>query len=81
MEQVRGEDFVVTSRDGDVSSTIWAPNDENRAPVVLLGHGGRGQRRADRHQRFADVLNAAGIACLAIDGPFHGDRQIPGDDA
>lgn len=50
------------------------------APVVLLGHGGGGHRRAARHQRFADRLNVAGIACLAIDGPFHGDRQIAGDD-
>lgn len=60
-----------------VPATMWLPEGvPGVSPVVLLGHGGGGHRRAARHERFAERLNAAGIGCLAIDRPFHVPTRI-----
>lgn len=68
-------------RDGrKVPAVAWLPAGRERSSVVLLGHGGSGHKAIDRHRRFGFQLAArAGVASIAIDGPFHGDRAVPGD--
>lgn len=68
-------------RDGhDVPGALWRPDGDVAAPVVLLGHGGGGHKRSEPSGRLAIWFAAhAGIASLAIDGPFHGDRAVEGD--
>lgn len=42
--------------------------------LVLLGHGGTTDKRAEYIEHVARLLAARGIASLAIDGPGHGER-------
>lgn len=71
--------FNVVHDRGEVPAVAWLPQ-QLGAPVVLLGHGGSGHKTIARHQRHAlRLAQADGLACVAIDGPFHGDRATPGD--
>src|SRR5215468_9443644 len=68
--------FDLERETGIVPGILWTPTQQDRpVPLVLMGHGGSGHKRADRQlllgQRFAGV---AQMAAVAIDGPFHGDR-------
>jgi dienelactone hydrolase len=68
--------FDLERESGIVPGILWIPTQHDRpVPLVLMGHGGSGHKRADRPlmlgRRFAGV---AQIAAAAIDGPFHGDR-------
>lgn len=63
-----------------IPAFAWSPIGRRHAPVVLIGHGGSGHKAIDRHHRLARrLVSGAGLACLAIDGPYHGDRAVPGD--
>lgn len=68
--------FDLERESGIVPGILWIPAQHDRSvPLVLMGHGGSGHKRADRQlmlgRRFAGV---AQVAAVAIDGPFHGDR-------
>src|SRR5262249_59357402 len=61
---------------GIVPGIMWTPAQHERPlPLVLMGHGGSGHKRSDRHlllgRRFAGVSQ---IAAAAIDGADPGDR-------
>ena len=40
--------------------------------TALLFHGGSCQQRSERHLRMGRRLASAGLAVIAIDGPYHG---------
>jgi dienelactone hydrolase len=68
--------FDLVRETGIVPGILWTPAQQDRpVPLVLMGHGGSGHKRSDRHlllgRRFAGV---AQMAAAAIDGPLHGDR-------
>ena len=67
---------------GDITGVLWTPAvGSDRAPLVLLGHGGGQHKRAPgvvaRAQRFA---TDCGFAAVAIDMPGHGDRPRTAED-
>jgi dienelactone hydrolase len=68
--------FDLARESGIVPGILWTPAEHERPlPLVLMGHGGSGHKRADRQlmlgRRFAAVSQ---VAAAAIDGPYHGDR-------
>jgi len=73
---VRKVPFTV-ARDGeDVPALLWLPErPQRRRPLVLLGHGGGMHKESPLNDRLGTQLAGGhGIACLAIDLPFHGER-------
>jgi fermentation-respiration switch protein FrsA (DUF1100 family) len=61
---------------GDVPGVLWSPAaGTERAPLVLMGHGGGLHKKTpalmDRARR---AVTAHGLTVVAIDAPGHGDR-------
>jgi dienelactone hydrolase len=57
-----------------VPAVLWSPGTAAPRATVLLFHGGSGHKRSERHLRMGRWLASTGLAVLAIDGPYHGDR-------
>jgi dienelactone hydrolase len=67
--------FLLHRRAGPVPGVLWSPRAPARPAVVLLFHGGSGHKRSERLLRMGSWLaSAAGLAAIAIDGPYRGDR-------
>ena len=63
-----------------VPAAVWLPHDVDAASVsrlVLLGHGGASHKRSERIVGYGHWFAERGVAAMAIDGPFHGDRAVP----
>ncbi len=66
--------FQLRRHSGMVPGVLWSPGSAAKPPAVLLFHGGSGHKRSERHLRMGRWLASAGLAVIAIDGPYHGDR-------
>ncbi|WP_370115334.1 dienelactone hydrolase family protein [Streptacidiphilus sp. MAP12-33] len=72
---VRQRPFLVDRPGAPVPATVWTPAEPERPlPLVLLGHGGSGDRHSTRIVARAEQLAHSGYAAVAIDGPYHGER-------
>jgi dienelactone hydrolase len=74
---------VVIERDGHaIPGVLWSPSvPSGPQALVLMGHGGSGQKRNERMVMLGHMFAAEyGWYAAAIDGPVHGERG-PVDDA
>jgi len=66
---------------GDIPGVLWSPGGAGGGlPLVLMGHGGGGHKKADHLVARALGLAAGGFAVAAIDAPGHGGRPKTADD-
>jgi len=72
--------FELTCDGRRVPGIVWTPEDaQSPTPVVLIGHGGGGNKRDPHLLALARrLVRHHGIAAAAIDGPAHGDRTPAG---
>ena len=66
--------FLLRRLSGTVPGVLWSPGTAAPRATVLLFHGGSGHKRSERHLRMGRWLASTGLAVVAIDGPYHGDR-------
>lgn len=67
--------FTVECEGRSVPGVIWSPaRVRSPRPAVMLGHGGSSDKHSARNRRLAQLLTAAGLIAVAIDGPYHGER-------
>jgi dienelactone hydrolase len=67
--------FLLRRPSASVPGVLWSHETTAPHATVLLFHGGSGHKRTERHLRMGRWLaSTAGLAVIAIDGPFHGDR-------
>lgn len=68
--------FRVAGTAGDIPGILWTPEDASgRRPLVLVGHGGGGDKRMPYVLSLARrLVRHQGWAAAAIDGVGHGER-------
>ncbi len=73
------ERSFILRRPVPVPGVLWSPQATVPRTTVLLFHGGSGHKRSERHLQMGRWLaSRPGLAAIAIDGPYHGDRvQAP----
>ena len=71
-------DFIV----GEVPGVLWSPvSGSDRAPLVLMGHGGGLHKKApELMARAHENVTTWGFTVAAIDAPGHGDRPRTAED-
>ena len=82
--QVTERGFVITGGKKPIPGLLWVPESieppGRPLPLVLFCHQGSGHKRVPEAlmlgRRFAGVSQ---FATVAIDGPVHGSREVPGD--
>ncbi len=73
---VAEREFVI-ERDGSaIPGVVWSPSQGVADRLLLLGHGGTADKRADYIQEVARLAVGRGMEAVAIDGPGHGDRAL-----
>ena len=62
---------------GEVPGVLWSPAcGAERAPLVLMGHGGGNHKKHPAMTGRADLLvTGCGFHVAVIDAPGHGDRR------
>ncbi len=73
---VRERDFTVTVDGEAIPGVLWSPEGATGPlPLVLMGHGGQSNKRADRMQSIGRRLaRRQGFMAASIDQIEHGDR-------
>jgi dienelactone hydrolase len=66
--------FLIRRLPEPVPGVLWSPQATVPQATALLFHGGNGNKRSERHLRMGRRLASAGLAVIAVDGPYHGDR-------
>lgn len=69
--------FTVARGPAPIPGVLWTPSYAGHSPLplVLLGHGGSGHKRHDRIVGLARwFAESSGLAAVAVDAPFHGER-------
>ncbi len=72
------KDFELDGSRRRVTGALWRPAELNtETPLVLMGHGASGDRYQAPIPHLANrLVEQAGAAVLAIDGPVHGLRFV-----
>ncbi len=66
--------FLMRRPERPVPGVLWSPQATEPRATALLFHGGSGHKRSERLLRMGRGAASAGLAVIAIDGPYHGDR-------
>jgi len=74
--------FRVECGGEEVPGLVWTPEASvGERPLVLIGHGGASSMRSDYVVRLARrLVRHLGYAAVALEGPNHGERHVPGRD-
>ena len=74
---MREMEFRLQVQERSVPGIVWLPSGaKGSRPLVLVGHGGTGDKKAHFVQDAVRLLvQDFGFVVAAIDGPVHGDRR------